>query len=71
MSMLAILAIAGGTLMTILYSMMRNAGKKDELAELLEEEQGPPQSGDREEEKLGGDEKIRQPWEKDSEWWKE
>ena len=70
--LLVISAVAGATLMTILFSMMKNAGRRDELGELLEEEkesgEGPreePAGGE-----IGGND-SRQPWEKDSEWWKE
>ena len=66
--MLVILAIAGATLATLLYSLFKNAGKEDELEKLLEEEKDPtppmqPVSGDEPE--------SRQPWEKDSDWWKQ
>ena len=37
--MLLVLLIAAGTLTTILVSLMRNAGRKDELAELLKDEE--------------------------------
>ena len=69
--MLAILVLAGATLMTILFSLIRNAGKEDDLSELLGKEEGivePPEPPKR---KLIGDESdSRQPWEKDSDWWK-
>lgn len=69
--MLAILVLAGATLMTILFSLIRNAGKEDDLSELLGKEEGivePPEPPKR---KLIGDEPdSRQPWEKDSDWWK-
>lgn len=71
--MLVILVVAGATLMTILFSLMRNAGKKDELAELLDEGKEDSPKGSRGE-PAGGEragEETRQPWEKDSDWWKE
>ncbi len=67
-SMLVILAIAGATLMTIFFSLLRNAGKKDELEELLREE--PEVSDDPEAEPAGGEPESRQPWEKDADWWR-
>ncbi len=66
-SMLVILGIAGTTLLTILYSLVKNAGKKDELEELLAENE--PAFEDLEEPAKGKD-KPRQPWEKDGDWWK-
>lgn len=71
--LLVILVLAGATLMTILVSMAKNAGKRDELAELMEEDEeeapkdprGEPAGGDK------ADEDNRQAWEKDSDWWKE
>ena len=67
--MLLILAISAGTLMTILYSMMKNAGKKDEIAELMaeseEEERDEPKG-----EYAGGEEDEAQPWERDGDWWR-
>jgi|TARA_B110000438_G_scaffold302060_1_gene358628 hypothetical protein len=68
---LAILAVAGVTLMTILCSLMKNAGKRDELAELLNEETESHEEP--REETAGGEcseEESRELWEKDSEWWK-
>ena len=66
-SMLVILVIAATTLLTILYSLVKNAGKKDELEELLAEDEDVFE--DREEPANGKDE-PRQPWEKDGDWWK-
>lgn len=66
-SMLVILAIAGTTLLTILYSLVKNAGKKDELEDLLADEDAVFE--DLEEPAKGKDE-PRQPWEKDGDWWK-
>ena len=66
--MLVVLLIAAGTVMTILFSMMRNAGKKDELAELLEKDKREPEP---ESEPAGPEEESRQPWEKDADWWQE
>lgn len=72
--MLVILAIAGTTLTTILYSLMKNAGKKDELEDLLadeSEEEGEGWEGwEGWEEPVKGEDKPRQPWEKDGDWWK-
>jgi len=66
--MLVILAIAGTTLTTILYSLMKNAGKKDELEDLLADE--GEEEGEGWEEPVKGEDKPRQPWEKDGDWWK-
>jgi len=66
--MLIVLLVAAGTVMTILFSMMRNAGKKDELAELLKEEETTPEP---EGEPAGPDEEPSQPWEKQADWWRE
>jgi len=66
-SMLVILVIAGGTLMTIFYSLLRNAGKEDELEELLKEE--PETPNEPESEPAGGEVETAQPWEKDADWW--
>ncbi len=65
-SLLVILVIAAVTLMTILYSLFKNAGKRDELEELLADDEE-----DRKEELAGGETETREPWEKDSDWWKE
>lgn len=67
--MLVILGIAGVTLMTILLSLFKNAGKKDELEELLREE--PDLPDEPEAEPAGGEAGSRQPWEKDADWWQE
>jgi len=64
-SLLVILAVGGGTLMTILYSLLKNAGNRDELEELLKEDDEKPIG-----ETAGGDEEAGQPWEKESDWWK-
>lgn len=66
--MLVVLLVAAATVMTILFSMMRNAGKKDELAELMEEEMP---ASEPESELAGPDEEPGQPWEKDADWWQE
>lgn len=66
-SMLVILAIAGATLLTILYSLLKNAGKKDELEELLADEE-PAFEG--QEGPAKGQDKPSQPWEKEGDWWK-
>ncbi len=67
--MLLVLLISAGTLATILFSMMRNAGRKDELADLLKEDDT---SSEPEIEPVGTDEELGQlPWEKDADWWRE
>lgn len=67
--MLLVLLISAGTLATILFSMMRNAGKKDELADLLKDDEA---SSEPEIEPVGPDEESGQlPWEKDADWWRE
>jgi len=69
--MLVILAISAGTLMTILFSLMRNAGKKDEIAELLAEEEKEKEKEDEKPkgEYAGGEDDDSQPWEKEADWW--
>lgn len=67
--MLFVLLISAGTLLTILFSMMRNAGRKDELADLLKDDEA---SSEPEIEPVGPDEESGQlPWEKDADWWRE
>ncbi len=66
--MLLVLLIAAGTLTTILVSLMRNAGRKDELAELLKDEET---STELEIEPAGPEEESGQPWEKDADWWRD
>ena len=67
--MLFVLLISAGTLLTILFSMMRNAGRKDELADLLKDDEA---SSEPEIEPVGPDEELGQlPWEKDADWWRE
>jgi len=68
--MLLILAISAATLMTILFSLMKNAGKKDELAELLAEEEKEEKPREKPKgEYAGGDEDDAQPWEREPDWW--
>ena len=66
--MLLVLLIAAGTLTTILFSMMRNAGKKDELADLLKADEAPTGL---ESEPAGPNEESSQPWEKEADWWRD
>lgn len=66
--MLLVLLVAAATVMTILFSMMRNAGKQDDLAELMEDEEP---SIELESAPAGPDEESGQPWEKDADWWRE
>lgn len=67
--MLFVLLISAGALVTILFSMMRNAGRKDELADLLKDDEA---SSEPEIEPVGPDEELGQlPWEKDADWWRE
>ncbi len=68
-SMLVILAFAAGALMTILISMIRNAGKRDELEELMREEDDEEPTGETTSAK-GSKDKDRKDWEKDGDWWK-
>ncbi|MDG2400828.1 MAG: hypothetical protein P8M04_09670 [Akkermansiaceae bacterium] len=60
--MLLVLLIAAATVMTILFSVMRNAGKQDDLAELLKDDEP---STEVESEPAG------QPWERDADWWRD
>ena len=67
--MLFVLLISAGALVTILFSMMRNAGRKDELADLLKDDEA---STEPEIEPVGPDEESGQlQWEKDADWWRE
>lgn len=66
--LLAILVLAGATLTTILFSLMRNAGKEDDLSGLLEEDDESPEPPKRKSNGDGSEE--RQAWERDSDWWK-
>jgi len=65
-SLLIILAIAFGVVLSILVCLAKNAGKKDELAELLEDrDKAKPSASPNKIDKKGeGD------WEKDADWWK-
>jgi hypothetical protein len=66
--MLLILAVSAATLMTILFSLLKNAGKKDEIAELMaEEEELEPEAPKGK--VTGGDNADAAPWEKDADWW--
>lgn len=64
--MLGILTLAGATVATIFFSLMRNAGKKDELEELLTEKE--PVYPDGKKTKKPGNRPLG--WEKDADWWK-
>ena len=67
--MLLVLVISAGSLATILFPMMRNAGREDELADLLKDDEAPTES---ETEPAGPDEESgKLPWEKDPDWWRE
>ena len=61
--MLVILALAFGTLLTIFYSLKKNAGKTDELEELLAEIDEPKKAPP-------GEPASDRTWEKDADWWK-
>ena len=67
--MLVILAISAGTLLTILFSLLKNAGKKDEIAELMAEEEEKEEATDPEGKVAGGEPDQREPWERDADWW--
>ena len=66
--MLVVLLIAAGTLTTILFSMMRIAGRKDELADLLKDDEAPTGL---ESAPAGHNEESSQPWEKEADWWRD
>ena len=69
--MLLILAISAATLTTILYSLMKNAGKRDELAELMaEQDESEPQEKPKGE-YAGAEDEESQPWEREADWWRE
>lgn len=68
--MLLILAVSAATLLTILFSLMKNAGKKDELAELMAEGDDEDADPETPEGKMaGGEEGGGDPWERDADWW--
>ena len=69
--LLVILAIAGATLATLLYSLWKNAGKKDELEELLADEGADEDKFNKKGAPAGGDGEMSEPWEKAADWWKE
>lgn len=56
--------------MTIFYSLFKNAGKRDELEELLDDKEDKEEP-DLKEELAGGEAETREPWEKDSDWWRD
>lgn len=68
--MLLILSVSAATLMTILFSLMKNAGKKDEIAELMAGEDEGVEEAEPEEKVAGSGEVDRQPWERDADWWR-
>lgn len=68
--MLLILTVSVATLMTILFSLMKNAGKRDEIAELMADEDEEPDEERPEGKVAGGGEDERQPWERDADWWR-
>ena len=67
--MLTVLLIASAAIMTILFSMMKHAGQKDELAELMADEESAVED-DSQEQLIGPSEEADQPWEQDADWWK-
>lgn len=68
--MLLILSVSAATLMTILFSLMKNAGKKDEIAELMAEGDQELEEDEAEGKVAGSGEGDRQPWERDADWWR-
>ncbi len=60
--MLVILGIAFGIVLSLLFCLAKNAGKKDELEELFKKEK----SSVRKEKSTDN----QRSWEKDSNWWK-
>ena len=64
LSMLVILTLAFGTLLTIFYSLKKNAGKTDELEELMAEIDEPRKAP-------SGNSRSGPAWEKDADWWKQ
>jgi hypothetical protein len=68
--MLVILLVAGATLMTLLYSLWKNAGKKDDLEDFLADD-GKDGDEPESEPASGEPETRRQPWEKDADWWQD
>ena len=62
-SMLVMLTLAFVTLLTIFYSLKKNAGKTDEIEELMAEIDEPEKAPSRKP-------APRQAWEKDADWWK-
>ena len=68
--MLVILAVSAATLMTILFSLLKNAGKKDEIAELMAEEEEEAAEENPKGKVAGSEEDYSEPWEKGADWWK-
>ncbi len=67
-SLLVILVLAGVALFAILNSMMRNAGRRDEIAELMDEGRDGSQN---KAEKCRGEDLKGKAWERDGDWWRE
>lgn len=73
-SMLICFAFAFGVLFTIFITMVRSAGKKDELEELRDIIEGAPKKRHQQKKKSAKKSKAPpkklEPWEKDADWWK-
>ena len=71
LTMVALLAFSLGMILTLLWVMARNAGRKPDIEDgLIEEEEDPAPPRKR---PTGHDEEEKapsQPWEKDGDWWK-
>lgn len=68
LAMLAMLAISFGFVLLILVAIFRHGKRRDPEVEKLMDEVG---DGDKKPEKAGApDAPAREPWEKDSDWWR-
>ena len=69
-TMLAMILLSFGVILTLFVCMARNASRRDaEVDRLLDEVEQDEKAGERV--KVGsGEEKEREPWERDVDWWK-
>lgn len=69
LTMVALLAFAFGIVLTILFTILRNAGRKHEIEEHeVHEDQRPPLPKEIKHRSPSAEEK--EDWERDSDWWK-
>ena len=67
LSMVAMLAVAFSILLMILIYLVKNAGKEDELAELMKEDNKPSPFSKQKQ----TDRNSTKAWEKEADWWKD